>query len=89
MRSVCLRTIRKCERMTYWETFKKIEEETGKLKTGLAGMDVNVWVDNVFRASGFLQEKHMQVLLSNREHDVKYYRVWENSIFIIAETKGV
>lgn len=75
--------------MTYWETFKKIENDLDMLKCGIAQFTLNLWIDNVFKASGILQDQEMQNILKATAKDVsvKHYRVWEKEIFLIAETR--
>lgn len=75
--------------MTYWETFRKIENDLDMVNCGIAQFTLNLWIDNVFKASGILQDQEMQNILTATAKDVtvKHYRVWEKEIFLIAETR--
>lgn len=75
--------------MTYWETFKQIENNLDLLSCGIAQFTLNLWIDNVFKGSGSLQDQEMQNILKATAKDVtvRHCLVWEKEIFLIAETR--
>lgn len=64
-----------------WETFRIIEEITGETKTGLAGYEIEIWIDGVFRGTHFLQEERTQQILKSGLW-VETWKVWEKTIFL-------